>query len=750
MRGARAWFVGVMALLALAATPARAEAPRLALVVGNAAYPSRPLATAAADASLVAQALAQAGFAVTAARDLDKPRLRAALSAFAATARAAGPDATIVVYLAGYGVQVDGDNYLVPVDAALAHDSDVPSEAVDLDDFARGLQAGPARARVLAYDLAHDNPFAKSDEMPLADGLALVAPGQDTIVAYNAAPGLVAPNDAPPYGAYARALAEMIGTPGLPLDALFEKVRLRVGELTNGAQVPWDDGTVAADAVLVPAPGDGPAKPATSLDAIPVVALSADIAYSAVIARDSLPGYADFVRTFPDGPLSERIRALLAVRREASMWRAAVIADDPRADWTYMRRYPRGPHRFDARRRLAALHAALEPPPRFDIVAFSDVPPPPRGELALTRAVDLGRTINAGLAPIPWPPMALLPMPDDAYYDDLPPPASAPGSLLPIAPPLPGSATALTAAGHVTQGSGPGDRTATSTTHLAADGGSTLTLDDSAGLISVSTTTIAKDGARTITQNGPKAVVLTKTTTIRTADGLTTLRTGADGRRLLEITARADADGGRTTRVIDAHGETVATWRRDSQGIVVSREIASAPIAAKPDLQEARPSSAPPTPPPAAPPLRPALSPLASRATPEAPKPPAAAAAPTPLPASRPEPAASPLVPKLPTLAPIAPTPDPPAAASPATTPLPTPPPPASSPPLLAPAPTTPPLPPPRPLEPPKAKAAPARAKATPAKAKMAPANGKPAPKAVAAPHKNGTKPAPHAPGRRF
>lgn len=197
-------------LVAVASATPVAAAQRLALVIGNAAYAGRPLATAAADAGLVAQALSQAGYAVTAAHDLDAKGLRAALHAFADAARDAGPDATVFVYLAGDGVQFDGNNYMLPVDAALAHDDDVPLQGADLGDFSRALAAAPAASRILLYDLARESPLAPTDEMPLAPGLALLTPAKDMLVGFAAAPGQVAPPSLLPYGPYARALAEAI------------------------------------------------------------------------------------------------------------------------------------------------------------------------------------------------------------------------------------------------------------------------------------------------------------------------------------------------------------------------------------------------------------------------------------------------------------------------------------------------------------------------------------------------------------
>ncbi|CDX34828.1 exported hypothetical protein [Mesorhizobium sp. ORS 3359] len=94
---------------------------RLAFVIGNAAYPSDALVTSANDAGLIAQTLQAAGFDVVGARDVDQESLRGALRDFLAKVSAAGPDATVFVYLAGRGVQFEGENYFLPVDAQIAN-----------------------------------------------------------------------------------------------------------------------------------------------------------------------------------------------------------------------------------------------------------------------------------------------------------------------------------------------------------------------------------------------------------------------------------------------------------------------------------------------------------------------------------------------------------------------------------------------------------------------------------------------------
>jgi len=226
----------VAVFLACAATAQQTE-KRIALVVGNAAYQAEALPTAANDAGLIAQTLQAAGFDVVGARDLDQDALRRSFRDFLDKATGSGPDTVAFIYFAGYGLQLEGENYLVPIDARIARDTDVAASALRASDYLRPLAALKLKTSIVVFDAARPSPFARSGP-PLAGGLALVEPESGLLLAYNAAPGTVAPEGSGPYGAYAQALAEMMRDGGLPLTELFDRVRLRVNDMTKGAEVP--------------------------------------------------------------------------------------------------------------------------------------------------------------------------------------------------------------------------------------------------------------------------------------------------------------------------------------------------------------------------------------------------------------------------------------------------------------------------------------------------------------------------------
>src|ERR1700752_1621342 len=113
-------------VLAAPSLSAAQSEKRIALVIGNATYQQGALPTAANDAGLIAQTLQAAGFDVVGARDLDGDTLRHTFRDFIEKAAASGPDTVAMVYLAGYALQMSGENFFVPVDAKVARDTDLP------------------------------------------------------------------------------------------------------------------------------------------------------------------------------------------------------------------------------------------------------------------------------------------------------------------------------------------------------------------------------------------------------------------------------------------------------------------------------------------------------------------------------------------------------------------------------------------------------------------------------------------------
>jgi uncharacterized caspase-like protein len=304
--------------------------------------------------------------------------LRRAFRDFVDKAAGLGQDDVAFVYLGGYGLQLEGENYFLPVDARIDRASDIAVQAVRLSDYTRALGGMKLKASIIVLDLARAHPFANNER--LAGGLALVDPEQGMLIAFNAAPGTIASTAEGAYGPYAKALAEMMREGGLPLNDVFERVRLRVSDATQGAQVPWHASTVTASFVFFERTADAPPSVAANevspaLRSRPIRELGVQEAYIAALDRDTLPNYLEFLDSYRTDPLANRVRAIVAARREALIWRRTRWLDTPAAYWSYLRVYSDGPHVGDCYRRLSFLHASLEVPAQFSAVDY-DVPPP--------------------------------------------------------------------------------------------------------------------------------------------------------------------------------------------------------------------------------------------------------------------------------------------------------------------------------------------------------------------------------------
>src|SRR6266545_693998 len=149
----------IPAAVLLGTQSASAES-RLALVIGQSAYRSVPaLTNPANDARAVTQLLTDSGFEVSTASDLSQTQMREKVSEFADKVAAKGPDTVALVFYAGHGLQIDGENFLVPIDVDPKREADIPIQAVRLNDVMNTLTSVPSKMRILLLDACRNNPF---------------------------------------------------------------------------------------------------------------------------------------------------------------------------------------------------------------------------------------------------------------------------------------------------------------------------------------------------------------------------------------------------------------------------------------------------------------------------------------------------------------------------------------------------------------------------------------------------------------
>jgi uncharacterized caspase-like protein len=266
---------GIFAIgLALLSGEARAET-RVALVVGNSTYAHAPwLANPASDARLMAETLSKLGFAVMLETDVTQAGLRRALATFTDAVAAAGSDSIAFFYYAGHGVQLDGRNYLVPVDAAVGNARDVVLGSVSASDLLQTLELAGGNANLVILDACRDNPFRRATR-GLSLGLARMDAPVGSIIGYATGPGQTALDGNGAHSPYTQALTDALLVPGLAIEQVFKQVRRRVYERTGGAQTPWEESSLIQEVVL----GGEAARPAAAAGGgIAMVAAPADAA----------------------------------------------------------------------------------------------------------------------------------------------------------------------------------------------------------------------------------------------------------------------------------------------------------------------------------------------------------------------------------------------------------------------------------------------------------------------------------------
>ena len=325
MTPARVLAAAGLALVFLMSASVALAAGRVALVVGNSSYSHiARLPNPENDAADMAAALQRLGFEVTTAQDADRAALNEALRVF--TRESVGADMALVFY-AGHGLEMDGVNYLVPVDARLERDTDVRFETVALDDVLAAT-AG-ASLRMVILDACRNNPLARSMQRTVTrrsvsggsfGDLNEDLLGDETLVAYAAAAGTTAADGRGRNSPYTSALLAYLEEP-LELSSLFRRVRARVLESTDGQQRPHEYGSLLREHYLSGVAGPGPV---------------------AVAAADG---------------------AAARLQQETVFWQS-IMNSRTAADFeAYLSQFPAGAYRALATNRLAALRASPTDPP---------------------------------------------------------------------------------------------------------------------------------------------------------------------------------------------------------------------------------------------------------------------------------------------------------------------------------------------------------------------------------------------------
>ncbi|MGB8399305.1 caspase family protein [Bradyrhizobium sp.] len=330
-----------------ASSALREPEQRVALVIGNSRYQNAtPLQNPDGDAQSMAQLLNSAGFEVTAATDLTQNDMVKVLKDFSARVAGRGPNTVAMIYYAGHGVQLAGENYLIPVDAKISSPSDLASNSVRLVDLMGTLESIPSRMRIVVLDACRNNPFPTVNDA--GRGLAIVDAPNGSIVGYSTAPGTEALDGDGNHSPYTSAFLHVAHEPNLPIEQLFKRVRLEVNNSTAGRQTPWESSSLTSDFYFF---GDTAAAATRAPDRGPVVQMASNLpgrsvrqAYDYVLSEGSPEYYREFIELFPRDPLCDHIRALLANLSQATAWHQAVLANSPLAYENFHDTYANSPY----------------------------------------------------------------------------------------------------------------------------------------------------------------------------------------------------------------------------------------------------------------------------------------------------------------------------------------------------------------------------------------------------------------------
>jgi uncharacterized caspase-like protein len=267
--------VAALALAALAtlAAPAQADGKRVALIIGNSAYRNVPaLPNPANDASDIAAAFRRLGFAVTLVQNGSFDDMRRGLLAFGQ--EAAGADMA-AVYFAGHGMEMNGENWLVPVDAVLKRETDAENEAISLRSVMMQV-SNTTSLGLVVLDACRNNPFIAKMQRTLANraisgGLGRIEPVGNVLVAYAARDGTTALDGDGRNSPFTTALLHNIETPGVEVTFMFRNVRDDVMEATRNEQQPFVYGSLSRKAIyLAGQPPAGDQQPSQQANLAPV------------------------------------------------------------------------------------------------------------------------------------------------------------------------------------------------------------------------------------------------------------------------------------------------------------------------------------------------------------------------------------------------------------------------------------------------------------------------------------------------
>lgn len=256
----------VLAVVLAATVPATLRGQgerRVALVIGNGAYQNvGPLRNTLNDARAMAQTLSGMGFQVLLREDRTEDQVKQDIREWG---RMLDQNSVALFYYSGHGIQVKGENYVVPIDASIESEEEVEYGAVNVGLIMAQMERARSRVNIVFLDACRNNPFARSFRSA-SQGLAMVNAPAGTFIAYATAPGDVASDGTASAGngLYTQQLLRFLNQPGMPIEQMHKQVRIAVSAASNGDQVPWESSSIMGDFYFAGNAGPGTVQTAPS------------------------------------------------------------------------------------------------------------------------------------------------------------------------------------------------------------------------------------------------------------------------------------------------------------------------------------------------------------------------------------------------------------------------------------------------------------------------------------------------------
>jgi len=216
---------------------------RLALVIGNSKYKEAPLANPANDARAMAVKLKQLGFKVIERENASLEEMRKSVRDFGNQLSMSDVG---LFYYAGHGIQSNGVNYLIPVDADIQDETELTSRAFTAGEVLEKMDAAKNRINIVILDACRNNPLQRKVRSA-TKGLAPMEQGSGTIIAFATKPGATSADGEGSHGLYTEQLLDTLSQPGLSVEEVFKSVRMEVSQKSGGEQIPWENSSLLGE-----------------------------------------------------------------------------------------------------------------------------------------------------------------------------------------------------------------------------------------------------------------------------------------------------------------------------------------------------------------------------------------------------------------------------------------------------------------------------------------------------------------------